>query len=270
MASANLDVSLDDLVISHGGGNQRGGGGRQRGGRGGGRGRGRGSGRGGRGGGRGPANFPIGQNFGDYRGQKGGGRGGRAPRGGRGGSRMRQEMAKPYSFGHDDRLTGAAPVAPQRELRRNDRDPDLDNVWVHDKFYQEGPAQSAPQGRGSAKPPITLGKKVEIANLDSDIGEEELTSLFERVGPVKSAKVHFNALGQPKGTAEVAFQTLGDAKKAVEEFDQREVNGRAIVVKLMKGATATEGQSNGDSQTASSRPVRGRGSVRGRREIRMI
>lgn len=97
----------------------------------------------------------------------------------------------------------------------------------------------------------------------------------ETVGPIRSSKVHFNALGQPKGTAEIIFQNVGDAKKAVSEFHDREVNGRPLRVELVKGAATFEGET--PAQSSSNAPygggghVKGRGVARGgRREIRMV
>lgn len=168
LSLGNLDVSLDDLVASNKpSGGTRGGarGGRGRGGpsrRGAGRDGGRGRGGGGRGG------------------HRGGGRGG--PMGRRRGGGMRDAVGKPYGFKHDSRLTGGQPAtkAPQQQTfqARRDRDPDSDSVWVHDKFYQDNTSPSGPSGAGSKKPPITLAKKVHVANLSYDIGDDDLQSLF--------------------------------------------------------------------------------------------
>jgi len=44
--------------------------------------------------------------------------------------------------------------------------------------------------------------------------------IFQQVGPVKNAIVHYDQEGRSVGTAEVTFKNKGSAEKAVEEYDR--------------------------------------------------
>jgi RNA recognition motif-containing protein len=65
-----------------------------------------------------------------------------------------------------------------------------------------------------------------VTNLHQNIINSELKvrgylfkTIFEKVGPLKRCGIHWDNLGNSKGTADVEFFKSEDAKKAVEEFD---------------------------------------------------
>lgn len=84
----------------------------------------------------------------------------------------------------------------------------------------------APQGR-------VVGDTIFVSNLAKDITSDDVSEIFNRVGQVKSATVNYNQAGESQGTAEVTFYKKEDAETAVKEYDQAEVEGRVMYVKIV-------------------------------------
>ena len=57
--------------------------------------------------------------------------------------------------------------------------------------------------------------------------------LLSSIGAVKSCVVNFNSQGKSTGTATVTFHKKTDAEKAVEDYDEAEVDGRPMKLKLV-------------------------------------
>ncbi len=71
-----------------------------------------------------------------------------------------------------------------------------------------------------------------LGNLNYRVREEELKSLMEQYGIVDSVKViRDRDSGRSKGFGFVEMQDEEGAKKAIEELNEKEFEGRQMVVK---------------------------------------
>jgi cold-inducible RNA-binding protein len=73
--------------------------------------------------------------------------------------------------------------------------------------------------------------KVYVGNLDYGVTDEELSSFFSEAGEVVSASVITDRhSGRSKGFGFVEFGSSEEAKAAIEMFNDKDMNGRNIVV----------------------------------------
>ncbi|XP_057618702.1 polyadenylate-binding protein 1-like [Chionomys nivalis] len=71
---------------------------------------------------------------------------------------------------------------------------------------------------------------VYIKNLGEDMDDERLQGLFGRFGPALSVKVMTDESGKSKGFGFVSFERHEDARKAVDEMNGKDLNGKQIYV----------------------------------------
>lgn len=75
-----------------------------------------------------------------------------------------------------------------------------------------------------------MTKRIYVGNLSSNTTDRDLASLFERVGPVKSARIMMDReTGRPKG---FGFVEMGseDADQAITQFNQTPLNGNLLSI----------------------------------------
>lgn len=71
-----------------------------------------------------------------------------------------------------------------------------------------------------------------VGNLNYRVREEDLQSVMEQFGAVDSIKViRDRETGRSKGFAFVEMQDDNDAKRAIEELNEKEFEGRQMVIK---------------------------------------
>lgn len=76
-----------------------------------------------------------------------------------------------------------------------------------------------------------MGRKLYVGNLPYTIGESELQELFSKAGNVETVRVMRDmATGRARGFAFVEMATDEEAQKAVTEFNEYELGGRALAV----------------------------------------
>ena len=76
-----------------------------------------------------------------------------------------------------------------------------------------------------------MGNRLYVGNLPYQATDEELTELFGRVGAVDNVRVMRDlATGRARGFAFVQMVSEEDAQKAIAEFHQYQMEGRALVV----------------------------------------
>jgi len=76
-----------------------------------------------------------------------------------------------------------------------------------------------------------MGKRLYVGNLSYGTTELELRELFAQSGTVSEAKVVTDReTGRPRGFAFVEMSTNEEALKAIEQFNGRELDGRALNV----------------------------------------
>lgn len=73
---------------------------------------------------------------------------------------------------------------------------------------------------------------VQVANLSDDISEQELSDLFEKIGPVLFVKMDYTTSGRSTGVAYVKYENSHDARDAVDFFDGKKAAGEVINVRL--------------------------------------
>jgi len=80
-----------------------------------------------------------------------------------------------------------------------------------------------------------MEKKLYVGNLPYSANDSSLNELFSKAGEVISAKVITDAdSGRSKGFGFVEMSTAEEAKKAIEQFDNTELDGRNIKVNEAK------------------------------------
>jgi RNA recognition motif-containing protein len=76
-----------------------------------------------------------------------------------------------------------------------------------------------------------MNKKLYIGNLSYDTTEAGLRELFEAAGTVASVNlITDRETGRPRGFAFVEMESADGAKAAIEELNNRELDGRTITV----------------------------------------
>jgi cold-inducible RNA-binding protein len=98
-----------------------------------------------------------------------------------------------------------------------------------------------------------MGRRLYVGNLPYSATEEQLTDLFSRAGQVDNVRVMRDmATGRARGFAFVEMASDEDAQKAVTEFNEYKMEGRALVVNEARpkpegggfGAGGNRGQTN--------------------------
>ena len=76
-----------------------------------------------------------------------------------------------------------------------------------------------------------MGRRLYVGNLPYSATEDQLTELFSRAGKVDNVRVMRDmATGRARGFAFVEMATDEDAQKAITEFHEQQMDGRALVV----------------------------------------
>lgn len=80
-------------------------------------------------------------------------------------------------------------------------------------------------------------KKLYVGNLPYTATSDELKSIFSEFGEIVDAVVITERdSGRSKGFGFVEFNTIEEAKKAVEAMNQKELEGRKLVVNFARPA----------------------------------
>ncbi|KAI8607497.1 hypothetical protein BC830DRAFT_1046087, partial [Chytriomyces sp. MP71] len=69
-----------------------------------------------------------------------------------------------------------------------------------------------------------------VKNLDEEVTDEEFQKMFGAFGPIVSAVVSRDETGKSKGFGFVNYEQHEDARKAVDEMNEKEVNGKQVYV----------------------------------------
>ena len=80
-----------------------------------------------------------------------------------------------------------------------------------------------------------MTNKVYVGNLSFNTTEDVLKDLFSQAGTIESVSIVMDRFsGRSKGFAFVEFSSEEEAKKAIEMFNGKELDGRNIVVNEAK------------------------------------
>ncbi|TPX15409.1 uncharacterized protein E0L32_004389 [Thyridium curvatum] len=72
------------------------------------------------------------------------------------------------------------------------------------------------------------GAKIRVENVHYELTEEDLSGLFEKIGPIAKLELVYDRAGRSEGVAYVTYQTYEDAKQAVREYDGANAAGQPI------------------------------------------
>jgi cold-inducible RNA-binding protein len=76
-----------------------------------------------------------------------------------------------------------------------------------------------------------MGRRLYVGNLPYKATDEELTALFSQAGAVDNVRVmRDQATGRARGFAFVEMVSYDDAQKAISQFNEYQMDGRALVV----------------------------------------
>jgi RNA recognition motif-containing protein len=77
-----------------------------------------------------------------------------------------------------------------------------------------------------------MGNRLYVGNLPYSVTELDLRDLFSPMGTVTEAKIVTDReTGRPRGFGFVEMSSEAEAKKAIQELDGRDVQGRPVAVK---------------------------------------
>src|SRR5205085_900456 len=102
-----------------------------------------------------------------------------------------------------------------------------------------------------------MAKKIYVGNLSFQTTDADLNQMFSEVGQVESVQIITDRdTGRSKGFGFVEMSDDAAAAKAIERFNGKEVNGRALTV---NEARPKESDSRGSGGGGRDRGGRGRG-----------
>ncbi|CAF1175496.1 unnamed protein product [Rotaria sordida] len=101
--------------------------------------------------------------------------------------------------------------------------------WKHD-LYDDSTNRVRGIQRNSG---VNSTTKLVISNLDYGVTKSDIQELFEDIGAVRTAHVHFDENGQSLGTAEVVFERRVDATTAQQKYNGLNLDGRPMDIKLV-------------------------------------
>ncbi|EEP80638.1 conserved hypothetical protein [Uncinocarpus reesii 1704] len=87
-------------------------------------------------------------------------------------------------------------------------------------------------------------RQIYVSNLPFNVGWQDLKDLFRQAtqqGTVVRADVHLDPNGRPKGSGIVAFESVEDARNAIQQFNGYEWHGRNLEVREDRFAGSTPG-----------------------------
>lgn len=125
------------------------------------------------------------------------------------------------------RVQSSAPVRNGSGLRQTQQQKPVTKTVRDIKVKQHPlPASqriSGPIGGGKK----VVGTRVSVTNLHDVATADDIEELFENIGTVSNARM------VSKGSVVVVFQNEGDAKKAVEVYNNRKLDGQPMQVKVL-------------------------------------
>jgi len=130
--------------------------------------------------------------------------------------------------------------------------------WKHDLYEDNSNRfRGAQQQRTSG---VNSTTKLLIANLDYNVTTNDIQELFEDVGALRAAHVHYDESGRSLGTAEVVFERRVDAVSAQQKYNTLNLDGRPMDIRIV--SSVENGQQRQPNRFANANGAGGRGGNR--------
>ncbi len=80
-----------------------------------------------------------------------------------------------------------------------------------------------------------MESKLYVGNLSYNVSEDDLRELFAQAGEIKEVTLIMDRdTRRPKGFGFVEFMTQADAEKAIQMFNEHELDGRRLTVNMAR------------------------------------
>ncbi|KAF8429167.1 RNA binding protein [Tirmania nivea] len=100
-------------------------------------------------------------------------------------------------------------------------------------------------GRRDGRDGIPPGAaRLRVENLHYELGQEDLTSLFNRIAPTVSVQLKYDRAGRSEGIAYVTYERERDARRAIDEFDGANAHGQPIRLSIISTSSTVSSASN--------------------------
>ncbi|WOG96663.1 hypothetical protein DCAR_0415999 [Daucus carota subsp. sativus] len=111
--------------------------------------------------------------------------------------------------------------------------------WKHDMFAQYAPAHISYPPMLNRLYYVETATKILVSNLNYAVSENDIKDLFSVVGDVKKISVHYDKSGRSEGSAEIIYSNWKDAEAAVKRYNNIQLDGKPMEVKIVGMVTAT-------------------------------
>ncbi|KAJ7540219.1 hypothetical protein O6H91_10G005800 [Diphasiastrum complanatum] len=83
---------------------------------------------------------------------------------------------------------------------------------------------------------IETGTRLYVSNLDYGISNEDIKELFSEVGELKRCSINYDRIGRSKGTAEVVYTKKADAIAAIKRYNNVQLDGKPMKIEVIGGS----------------------------------
>ena len=104
------------------------------------------------------------------------------------------------------------------------------------------------QRSASTRGKLNERRRIKVSNLNKEFQNTELKKLFEPYGKLVRCGIHFNKMGESKGTADIEFSTHEECENAISKLDNAEIDGVKVRVKYADFGPRTTRRTNALSQ----------------------